>query len=102
MKKKEILNIEGSEYRTEFNKKFINRKPYEKYNPKKVYSYIPGTIRTLFVKPGDKVAEGDGLLILEAMKMNNRIEATYAGTIKKIHVKPGQAIRKGELMIEYR
>ena len=61
---------------------------------------MPGLILSVHVKEGQKVNEGDTLLILEAMKMENTISAPKDGIIKKITTKNGGAVEKGELMIE--
>jgi biotin carboxyl carrier protein len=54
---------------------------------------IPGLIVSIKVKVGDLVKEGDVLLILEAMKMENEILAPEGGRIKKIHVKEKQSVK---------
>jgi biotin carboxyl carrier protein len=95
-----ILELEGVKYKTTFNKKFLNRKPYAPVEPGKIAAFIPGTIKKLYVRRGRKVEEGDRLLILEAMKMQNVILAPFAGKIKAIHVKKNQMVSKGFLMIE--
>tara|TARA_R110001583_G_scaffold145096_1_gene297114 strand:- start:51523 stop:52011 length:489 start_codon:yes stop_codon:yes gene_type:complete len=60
---------------------------------------MPGLILNLIVKEGQKVKEGDTLLILEAMKMENTITAPKNGIIKSIAVAKGITVEKGELMI---
>lgn len=108
MKKKEdnkdakmkLLNIESFKYRTLLTKKFLNRKVYEPKNPKMVLAFIPGTIQKLNVKEGDEVKAGDLLLILEAMKMKNRIVSPADGTIKKIYVKVGNIVAKNLVLVE--
>ncbi len=64
------------------------------------YSHIPGTIMHIEVKEGQIVEEGDTLLILQAMKMNNKLSAPFSGKIKKISVSVGDKIPKGALMVE--
>jgi biotin carboxyl carrier protein len=98
--KYETLQIESSEYKTEFNEKFKNRKIWETPDPKKIHSYIPGQILEIFVIPGQKVNAGSEILILEAMKMRNRIITEIAGTIKSVYIKEGQNIPKNFLMVE--
>lgn len=61
---------------------------------------MPGLIINVNVKEGQKVAEGETLLILEAMKMENAICAPKDGIINKITVTKGGIVEKGELMIE--
>ncbi|MHB9140639.1 MAG: acyl-CoA carboxylase biotin carboxyl carrier protein subunit, partial [Paludibacter sp.] len=69
-------------------------------NPNVIQSIIPGTIISIFVKEGDVVTEGSPLLILEAMKMLNRIEMPFTARIKKINVELGVRIPRECLMIE--
>ena len=68
-------------------------------NPYEITSYIPGTILEVSVNVGDSVNEGDPLLKLEAMKMQNRIEMPFTARIKEINVKAGDKIPKDFLMI---
>jgi biotin carboxyl carrier protein len=98
----QTLTINSTNYTTTFTKKFENRKNWEKSDPKKILSFIPGTIMKLFVKDGQKVKKGDHLLVLEAMKMENEIKAAFDGVIKKVHVKEGERLPKGYLLIEYK
>lgn len=108
MKKKEenkdakfkLLNIESFKYRTLLTKKFQTRKAYEPKDPKMVLAFIPGTIQKLNVKEGDTVKSGELLLILEAMKMKNRILSPADGTVKKIHVKVGNIVAKNVVLVE--
>lgn len=98
--KMDILVIDDSKYSTKLTNKFRNRKNYAAKDPKMVDAYIPGNIRDIFVTEGQKVAEGEELLILEAMKMKNSILAPLAGTVKKIHVKTDQMVMKRQLLVE--
>ena len=59
-----------------------------------------GKLERLLVAPGQVVAKGDVLFILEAMKMQNEIPSPAAGVVKKIHVKPGQNVEGKDLLIE--
>jgi propionyl-CoA carboxylase alpha chain len=61
---------------------------------------MPGKIVELLVEENSKVKEGESLLILEAMKMQNEIIAVVAGKVKKIHVKPGDSVAKDEVLME--
>lgn len=60
---------------------------------------MPGMIIRYEVKEGDTVKEGDSLLILEAMKMENAIPSPVAGTIKSIGFKGGDSVQKGDVLI---
>lgn len=68
---------------------------------KSVISPMPGSIVSVSVEVGQTVAEGQELLIVEAMKMQNIIKAELDGKIKKVNVKPGQSVAVDELLIEY-
>ena len=72
--KYEKFLLNGVEYKTQLTQKWVNRKKW--------------------------VQEGDVLLILQAMKMNNKLAAPFSGKIKKIYVNSGDKIPKGTLMIE--
>lgn len=61
---------------------------------------MPGKVIKINVNEGDDVKQGDTLLILEAMKMENEIKASMDGKIKSILVEEGQALESGVLMIE--
>jgi len=89
-------------YQTNLTGKFRNKKPYEPADPKKIMAFIPGKIRKVNVKKKSKVKEGEILLILEAMKMNNIIFSPMKGVIKEVYVTPGQSVAKGSLLIEFK
>lgn len=61
---------------------------------------IPGNVYKILVKVGEKVAAGQPVAILEAMKMETNVLAPLAGTVNKIHVKEGQRVITGELIAE--
>ena len=65
-----------------------------------VFAPMPGLILDIMCKEGDQIHEGDSLLILEAMKMENVIKAEGSGTIAKIHKETGNSVDKGQLIIE--
>ena len=66
---------------------------------KPVTAPLPGTINDIKVKVGDKVNVGDTVVILEAMKMQNNIEAESAGTIASINVNKGDAVLEGDTLV---
>ncbi len=63
---------------------------------------MPGKILRILVKEGEEVKTGQGLITLEAMKMENEIPAPKNGTIKKILVKEGDTVNTGDPLIEIR
>ena len=60
---------------------------------------MPGTVLDIFVEPGQQIQEGDKLLILEAMKMENVLKSPGDGVIKAIQVSKGSAVNKNEVLI---
>jgi biotin carboxyl carrier protein len=95
-----VLQIGETKYNTLFTKKFENRKVYKPADPKKILSYIPGTILEIYVKEGKKLEAGEPILILEAMKMRNIVTIPVSGKLKKIYVKEGETIPKNFLIAE--
>jgi biotin carboxyl carrier protein len=65
-----------------------------------VVAIMPGKIIRLLVAEGDRVAEGDVVCILEAMKMENELKAPKEGTVTAIHVQPGQDVEMGAVLAE--
>jgi biotin carboxyl carrier protein len=78
--------------------------PKEKAGPAagggfQVTAPMPGSVLDVKVKEGDRVKEGDTLLILEAMKMENEVTAPASGVVKSIHVTSGATVNTGDLML---
>ena len=96
----EDFTIGGMHYKTTLTKKFKDRKPYEEPDNSLVKAFIPGTIVDIQVKRGQKVDEGQPLLLLEAMKMRNIIIAPKDGRIKKVWVKVNDLVSKNQILIE--
>ena len=61
-----------------------------------IKSPLPGIIKKIEKKEGDKVSTGEGILFLEAMKMENEIKSPKTGVLKKIHVKETDAVNSGD------
>ena len=61
---------------------------------------MPGLIVRINVQAGDAVQAGQGLVVMEAMKMENELRATAAGKVRAVVVSPGTAVEKGALLIE--
>lgn len=95
-----LLNIDDSHYETRITKKFIQRKRYKPIDTKKIIAFIPGTIREIFVKEGDRVSAGQDILILEAMKMKNLVKSPEDGIVKRINFRSEQRVAKNEVIFE--
>jgi biotin carboxyl carrier protein len=94
------LNINSTLYKTRLSKKFENRKAYSPANPGLMVSFIPGTVTEILVSVGQKVQKGDEVLVLDAMKMQNRLKAPVDGVIGKISVSKGNRVSKGVVLVE--
>jgi len=62
---------------------------------------MPGLVVRVQVQPGEKVAAGDPLVVLEAMKMENELKAGAPGVVKSVRVAPGEAVEKGQVLVEF-
>ncbi|XP_005995556.1 propionyl-CoA carboxylase alpha chain, mitochondrial isoform X1 [Latimeria chalumnae] len=79
-----------------------------KYMPEKVEedtssnlrSPMPGTVVAVSVKPGDMVAEGQEICVIEAMKMQNSMTAAKPAKVKAVHCKAGETVGEGDLLVE--
>jgi biotin carboxyl carrier protein len=63
-----------------------------------VLAPMPGKVVRVLVKAGDKVEGGQGLLVVEAMKMQNEIRSPKSGTVERLLVHEGQPINAGEIL----
>ncbi len=66
----------------------------------RVNAYMPGRVVTVLIEPGDEVTAGQGVVVLEAMKMENEIQAESAGVVTEVFVEPGQAVEGGDPLFE--
>jgi biotin carboxyl carrier protein len=62
---------------------------------------MPGLVVRVQAKPGDAVVAGAGLIVLEAMKMENELKAVAPGVVKTVRVAPGEAVEKGQVLVEF-
>lgn len=62
---------------------------------------LPGTIIQMSVKPGQQVRAGDELLVIEAMKMNNKIRSPRDGRVEKILVRVGESVNHGQVLLAW-
>lgn len=115
-----VVNVNGTPYDVEIQnevqktktpvlaRKAVNTTPGEgqiKKAPEnakafKVIAPLPGSIFKLKVNVGDTVKEGDCLLVMEAMKMENNVLAEKGGVVKSMAVKVGDTVLQGDLLIE--
>ncbi|MDX1631874.1 MAG: biotin/lipoyl-containing protein [Thermoanaerobaculia bacterium] len=65
-----------------------------------ITAYMPGRVVTVLVEEGQEVETGEGLVVLEAMKMENEIQADHPATVRRICVQEGQAVEGGDVLLE--
>lgn len=65
-----------------------------------VLAIMPGKIIRVLVEPGHQVEEGQPVCVLEAMKMENELQARQSGTVKAVHVSPGDDVEKDQVLVE--
>ena len=94
-----FLNIDTSLYQTRISNKFQKRKPYIPFDPRVILSFIPGTVLDIFIEPGQNVTIGEELMILDAMKMQNKLKCNMDGKVKSIEVKKGDRVSKGTVLL---
>jgi biotin carboxyl carrier protein len=63
--------------------------------PQEILAPMPGMVVKVLVAEGQQVSSGDGLLVIEAMKMQNEIRASRTGRVEKIHVREGAGVETG-------
>jgi pyruvate carboxylase subunit B len=68
--------------------------------PKPVVAPMPGLVVKVEVVEGDLVDAGQGVVIVEAMKMENELRAQAAGVVTRVHVGEGDAVEKGQLLVD--
>lgn len=101
-----VVKVNGVEYRFSIESIFsylrhnILNKKYQEDSDNNIKSPMPGKIVDVFVSEGDLVNEGEPILNLEAMKMQNEINAPCNGMVQKILIKSGQTVMQDELLVE--
>jgi acetyl-CoA carboxylase biotin carboxyl carrier protein len=66
--------------------------------PEDIKAHITGIVFQVVAHPGDTVAEGDPVIVLESMKMEIPVEAPRAGTVNEIRVQEGQTVQEGDII----
>ncbi len=94
------IALESGTFETRVTRKFTLRKPYEKQDPGVIKAVIPGVVAEIVTNVGKAVKQGDTMMIVEAMKMLNRVMAPLHGTVKAVHVSAGEKVTKGQVLME--
>ncbi len=68
--------------------------------PQRIQAYMPGRVVEVLVEEGASVQPGQGLIVLEAMKMENEIQAEGEGVVRQLLVEEGQAVEGGDPLFE--
>jgi len=93
------LLIDDTYYNTEIPERHGKESFKGTPDPGDIRAIIPGTIIDVKVEEGQKVSSGEVLLILEAMKMYNRVESEISGRVKSVDVSAGDRVEKDQLLI---
>jgi biotin carboxyl carrier protein len=100
-----VIGAGGREYRVDVDdeRSWLLRSFLSKVHPTTgtttVRAPMPGLILRVEVKHGERIVQGQGLIVLEAMKMENEIRSLTAGTVKEVHVDVGKPVEKGEPLV---
>lgn len=79
----------------------MEKKEKTKIENKRMTSPMAGKIVSVSIKEGEQVKEGNEMVIVEAMKMQNSLRTPQTGVVKKIHVQPGSTVKSGQILIEF-
>jgi biotin carboxyl carrier protein len=97
-----LLHVGGFEYRVEIaDPRSWRRERGAGINPsgpQQIAASMAGKVVRVLVAQGDQVESGQGLLVVEAMKMQNEIRAPKAGTVERLSAKQGQSVSPGEIL----
>lgn len=102
-----VINVNGNDYEISVKDKYdillqqmgISAKSSATVN--NIKAPMPGLIVNILAPAGTEVKKGDGLLILEAMKMENAIKSPRDGKVKKVNVELKQAVEKNQVLLEF-
>ena len=98
-KEKKELCIDYTYYETVVPDSYEKRPGSRKQDPCEVRAFIPGTVIEIKVHEGQQVSAGQELLVLEAMKMYNDVEAEASGRVAEISVSEGESVEKNQLLV---
>jgi biotin carboxyl carrier protein len=99
-----FVTLGGQRYRVQIEDERARRlgeRPaaIEEAGEAEVISPMPGMVVAVLVEAGQEVRTGEGLLILEAMKMENEIRAPRTGVVETVHVTPGQRVSQDDVLV---
>ena len=69
--------------------------------PKPITAPMPGLVVKVEVSEGDEVQPGQGIVIVEAMKMENELKAEAPGVVSRVHVSSGDTVTKGQVLVDF-
>ncbi len=93
------FHIDGTDYLTRLTRKVRDREPWRPADTSAVTTLIPGVIVRVLVRPGQRIRRGDGVVVLEAMKMRNEVQSAWEGTVEAVLVEAGQTVPKGAVLV---
>ena len=102
-----IIQVNNNEYVVSVENRFdliLHHLGIDNINNNKVNNLkapMPGLVLSIMVEPGDSVKKGEGLMVLEAMKMENIVRAPADGIVKTIDVKKTDAVVKNQILIRF-
>lgn len=102
-----LLNVNGRTFHIHIEDQLdllIERLGLDRHSTKKsppLLAPMPGLVVKIMVQPGAAIHAGDGLVVLEAMKMENVLKATQGGVVQEVKVQPGQAVKQGEMLMSF-
>jgi biotin carboxyl carrier protein len=94
------IEVAGMAMRAAAPKKAAPKKAKAAAGAGSVTAIMPGAILKVLVAEGDQVGEGDVVIILEAMKMENEIHAHKTGVVIKVHVAAGDSVENGQALVD--
>ena len=94
------FELKGFRAKPSTNRKETKMKTAVNAGEASVQAVMPGVILRIDIEEGQKVKDGDVLMILEAMKMENEVEADQSGTVKKIYVEVGDKVEPGQALVD--
>lgn len=95
----ESVDLKIWDEKTDSIRKLMGNKIHKHEKAGEIKAPMPGLIVKLLREVGETVQKGQGIIVVEAMKMENEISAPIDGIIKKCAVSPGMAVNKGDLLI---